>query len=348
MEFVERYAPRAKLIILALACGTGWACSGEHVSTTVDPQTGRYSTSFPRGDRSSQLVDALPGVRMLSSVSFYRQASFDAQDAWPADQPVTDRVWRVADTVTTFSESVVGSGIILQFSDSRIALLTSAHVVTFDDTVTTYYHHEGEPVGISAFAVKVRQRNFVAEVPGADALEVLARDDRLDIAIVGQTIDTRDTMIPVFPLPVGKADDLAWGSFVYSVGYPVGLRMVSSGTVSQPNRDKDGSFLTDIAFNRGMSGAAVLAARSHDTTLEWVGVVTSGAASTEYLLTPDVDQLYEGSTSGEPYEGTAYASRVKRIRYGVSMAVSVDAVKQLAEENRAVFRRRGYHLSILN
>jgi len=291
---------------------------------------------------------ALPSIRMLSSIGFYRQADFSSPDIWPVDRPITDRIWRVADTVTTFSQSVVGTGTVLQYSLNRIALLTSAHVVTFDDTLTTYYLRDGEPVGVRTFAVKIRQRNYVADIPGAGSLEILARNDRDDIAIVGETVDTRGAMIPVFPLPTGRGDDLTWGSFVYVVGYPVGLRMVSSGIVSQPRRDDQNAFLTDVVFNRGMSGGAVLAARSGGASLEWVGIVTSASANTEYILAPNSEKLRDDLTSGEPYEGEILVKRDQRIRYGVTIAVSIDAIRKLARENRASLVRRGYHLSIFD
>lgn len=315
--------------------------SGEKVSRF-------YSTAFPGPGQEDNLSSALPSIRMLSSVGYYRQANFSAPDGWPADRPVTDRIWRSADTVSTFSQSVVGTGTILQASRNRIALLTSAHVVTFDDTLTTYYIEDGDPVGIRTFAVRIRQRNYVADIPGAGSLEVLARNDRDDIAIVGQAIETRGLTVPVFPLLPGRGGDLAWGSFVYVVGYPVGLRMVSSGIVSQPHRDDRNAFLTNLVFNRGMSGGAVLAARSGGAPLEWVGIVTSASASTEYILTPEIGKLHDDSRSGEPYEGEIFVKRDQRIRYGVTIAVSIDAIRKLARENRASLLRRGYHLSILD
>lgn len=285
---------------------------------------------------------------MLSSVAYYRQASFTRPSGWPADQQITDRIWRAADTVTTFSQSVVGTGTVLQASLDRFALLTSAHVVTFEDTIKTYFIVNDDPVGIKAFAVRVNQRNYVADIPGAGSLEVLARNDRDDIAIIGQTINTQALMIPVFSLPPGHGRDLTWGSFVYVVGYPVGMRMVSTGIVSQPERDDQNAFLTDVVFNRGMSGGAVLAARSEGSSLEWVGIVTSSSANTEYVLEPDVENLHEDLQSGAPYEGEMYARRIQRIRYGVTMAVSIDAIRKLARENRVSLQRRGYRFNIFD
>ncbi|HUF07931.1 MAG TPA: serine protease [Rhodothermales bacterium] len=336
-----------RVIILAAATCAGLACSVAQTVDLAQDEGGKYSTSFPGPGRTASLDPALQSVRMISSIGFYRQADFTSASGWPADRPITDRIWKNADTVTTFTESVVGTGTVLQFSRSRLALLTSAHVVTFDDTVTTYYRDERGETGVRSFAVKVKQRNYVADIPGTGDLEVLARNDGLDIAIVGQSINTRDLIVPVFPLPPGKARDLDWGSFVYVIGFPAGLRMVTSGIVSQPSRDRDASFVTDVLFNRGMSGGAILAARSGGATLEWVGIATSGSATTEHMLAPNEKHLHEGLTSGEPYEGEVFISRAQRIRYGVTMAVSIEAVRKLAADNRAHLLRRGYSLSVL-
>ena len=340
---------RLFIILIAATSCVGLGCSSERAAVSDNQPVSRlYSTSFPGHGLEGSLADALPSVRMLSSVAYYRQASFASPNGWSADRPITDRVWRAADTVTTFSQSVVGTGTVLQGSLNRLALLTCAHVVTFEDTIKTYFIVNDEPVGIKAFAVKVNQRNYVADIPGAGSLEVLARNDHDDIAIVGQTIDTEGMMIPVFSLPPGRGGDLTWGSFVYVVGYPVGLRMVSTGIVSQPERDDQNAFLTDVVFNRGMSGGAVLAARSEGSSLEWVGIVTSSSANTEYVLEPDVENLREDLHSREPYEGEIYARRIQRIRYGVTIAVSIDAIRKLAQENRVSLQRRGYRLNIFD
>lgn len=335
-------------LLAALVCVAGIGCAGEQaVRSTDDPGT-RYATAFPSAGNEFDMEPVMPSIRMLSSVAFYRQASFVSDVGWPVERQITDGIWQAADTISTFTNSVVGTGTVLQFSMQRIALLTSAHVVTFKDTLTTYYYRDGERAGIRAFAVKMRQRNYVAEIPGADALEVLARDDRLDVAIIGQTIRTRDTIQPTFPLRTGDAGDLDWGSFVYVIGFPVGLRMVSAGIVSQPMRDSDGSFLTNVVFNRGMSGAAVLAAKPGESALEWVGIITSGSASTELTLSPGEQDVYDESVAEEPYEGEIFVSKIQRIRYGITMAVSVNALRKFASDHEDALRRRGFRLSLLD
>ena len=333
--------------IVLMVSGSNLACSTEHVVTRSAAADFGYTTGFPGPNDGFDIEAALSAVQMLSSVGYYKQASFSNPTAWPKNRKLSADVWEMADTVSTFTNEVFGTGTVVQFSGGRVAVVTSAHVVSFRDTITTYHDIDSVSAGIRAIAILVKQRNYLVEIPGADALEVLARDDKLDIAILGQPITTDDMEARVSTLPTGAAGDLKWGSFVYAFGYPVGFKMVSSGLVSQPMRNNSGSFLTNVVFNRGMSGAAVLAARPGSSVLEWVGVMTSGAATTEYHLTPEPKFDDDEPVRGEPYEGDSFVSKVQRIRYGVSTSVSIEAVKRLALTNRSVLDRRGYELTIL-
>jgi hypothetical protein len=97
-----------------------------------------------------------------------------------------------------------------------------------------------------------------------------------------------------------------------------------------------------------MSGAPVFAARHGGSSLEWVGIATSGSAASDYMLIPDEKAVQEGIMSGEPYEGEIHVHQAQRIRYGVTMGVSIEAALTLAQDNRDALVRRGYRLNILN
>jgi hypothetical protein len=121
--------------------------------------------------------------------------------------------------------------------------------------------------------------------------------------------------------------------------------MITSGVVSQPERDDDHAFLVDVVFNLGMSGAPVFARRKESAVYEWVGVVTSGSAGSEYILVPSTKEAQRSIETGDPFEGDVFASRVKRLRYGITMAVSVESVQQLVEDNSGWLYLKGYRLT---
>ena len=72
--------------------------------------------------------------------------------------------------------------------------------------------------------------------------DVLAIDNLNDIAILGSEINEGDLdRVKVFPYPSGKSKELEWGSFVYIMGYPLGLQMITRGIVSNPTKAKNGN-----------------------------------------------------------------------------------------------------------
>ena len=85
-------------------------------------------------------------------------------------------------------------------------------------------------------------------------------DEKNDIAILSKEFSTPPKLhIPVFRYPIGKARELEWGSFIYLIGYPKGYKIITKGIVSDPDRDRQGSFLIDALFNSGLSGGILLA-----------------------------------------------------------------------------------------
>ena len=178
-------------------------------------------------------------------------------------------------------------------------------------------------------AVKVRQQTYLPGIDRGQDLSLLAVDEKVDIALLTQDYRPTVESQPVFPMPTGSAVDLEWGSFVYVLGYPTGRAMITSGIVSQPDRNDDHGFLLDIVFNKGMSGGPVFARRRGSSEFECVGLVTSGSAGRELLVVPDRDDARPTLDSGEPYTGDIFARETRRLHYGVTVGVAVESVRRL-------------------
>lgn len=322
------------------------ACSSGQQAVESEP-VATYLRDVPEDWEIPDFERMLESVRLIRSIAYYRQANFDSTTSFDPGQPGAD-MWSEADTVSVFTREASGTGTILQYSDGRIAILTAAHVVGFPDTVATYYIDNGVRTGVNAMAVKVRQENFVADLGEIRRLELLASDPGLDIAVLGQSATASELTPSSLTVRAGSASDLDWGSHVYVMGYPAGYAMMTSGLVSQPGRSQNEGFLLDIPFNRGMSGAPVIAHRGDPAVFEWVGMVTSGAAGSEYLLVPEVEQAQRSIESGEPFTGEAFASHFRRLRHGVTIAVSIEAVIDLIERNRPYLRSSGYTFEVDN
>jgi hypothetical protein len=77
---------------------------------------------------------------------------------------------------------------------------------------------------------------------------------------------------------------------------------------------------------------------------EVVGITTSAAAETETVLVPERDRDYDETV---PYEGRIYVANKKSLTYGVTRAISAEAILGLIQENREMLMKRGYDFTEL-
>ncbi len=308
---------------------------------------GSYDTAFPSAETGQLIEQAFRSVRRVNSVAYYREHTFGPIDAVrPEDLSVMDLEAGSLEPVY-FRDTASGTGIALPAGEDHVAVLTSAHVVHFADTILTLY----EPVSdyearVRTVAIKERQVIYLPDVEGADALELLSIDRRADLALVGQRLGGADSKVPPLPFKTGQMDDLQWGSFVYVLGYPAGVKMVTRGLASRPVADNRKSFVIDATFNNGFSGGAVLAIRDGVPNLEWVGVATSSAARTEWALMPSVSEGDIGLDPGRPFRGDIFAVQKKSLRYGITICVSSDAVVEFLERYRETLHSQGFRVEL--
>jgi hypothetical protein len=173
---------------------------------------GKYDSEFPYRGCSAQLEQISESVKMISCIAYYKSMVFPlAAKVRKAD--IHDPFLKEkAEKEIYLNQTASGSATVIFCRDKRIALLTCAHVVDFSDTVFTFYRGEDKKQTefIQSIAVKDRQSNFVAAIPGARNLEILSFDREIDLALVGQRIES--SVIPaatVFSYPMGKAKDLS-------------------------------------------------------------------------------------------------------------------------------------------
>ena len=160
------------------------------------------------------------------------------------------------------------------------------NVVNYPDTIYSFYlDHNGRKTHIlESISIKRKQDNLIRNLPGEGALEIVAIDNELDVALLAGTFTGEIDGFPVLPYPPGKATDLEWGSFVYIFGYPAGHQMVTHGIVSNPVPTRNNEFIIDASFNTGISGGAVLAIRDGVPNFELVGIAKSVSAKYSNVL----------------------------------------------------------------
>jgi hypothetical protein len=181
---------------------------------------------------------------------------------------------------------------------------------------------------LESVSIRTRQRNLVLGLAEPETFRIIARDSALDIAVIGVDLKVDDPGdMRVLDIRRGDPSRLAWGSFVYVLGYPRGFPMVTRAIVSDPNRGRDNSFLLDGLFNRGISGGLILAVRGDTEQLEWVGMAMAASAQHEFILLPD-DGRVEETGMLMPYDGRLHIERVTRIDYGITFSVPMTSIRR--------------------
>ncbi|MBT8399210.1 MAG: hypothetical protein KJO98_01940, partial [Rhodothermia bacterium] len=145
---------------LLIGCASTSAPSGSQ-----GKGAGKYDTVFPSAETGRLIEQAFQSVRMVNSVAYYREYTFGAVDAVrPEDLSVMDLEAGSLEPVF-YRDTASGTGIALTAGEDRLALLTSAHVVHFADTILALYEPgpDGE-ANVRMAAVKERQVIFLPGV----------------------------------------------------------------------------------------------------------------------------------------------------------------------------------------
>lgn len=240
-----------------------------------------------------------------------------------------------------------GTAIVIHNRDNLIGMLTARHIITSPDTLYEY-REEGRPY-LQSVTIKNSQVNWLFDAPYIGNFEVLAHDETADLAVIGTKVDpdnletTVREQFPVFPHPFGRPDRLRVGTFTYSLGFPRGYPMITTGIVSQTSRDRHHSFVTDALFNPGFSGGAVVAINGGIPAFEWIGLARSTSASREWYVVPEIGAASE-HIGQRPYHGDLFLEEKAMIHYGITHIISSTRIKNMLEDNAIQLLSKGYNI----
>ncbi|MCU7497098.1 MAG: trypsin-like peptidase domain-containing protein [Ignavibacteria bacterium] len=309
---------------------------------------GRYDSEFPNRNCSKQLEEISESIKLLNSVAYYRTIYFSPESHVERSMINSEAIRKYGTRIEYMDNTASGTATVIFYNFKRVAVMTCAHVVNFEDTLVTYFR--GPDGGVSkyvqSYAVKERQTNYIADFPDDGELDIISINPALDVAILGKELSHEpDEKISVFSYPLGEAKELEWGSFVYVFGYPMGYKTLTKAIVSSPNRDKSGSFIIDAVFNRGFSGGIILAVRNGIPNFELVGMIKALFADYEYVVRPPKDYSIEQYDPLVPYNKELYVERRMNIKYGLSKAIPVESIRQYFIDNESLFSSRGYNFN---
>jgi len=340
---------RALPLFLALlgSMASTTACGGGSGFERV--LSGSYRTGFPSTDTSGQLTRLFQAVKQTQVIATYDVYYFSEENAPTRLDFQREHVVQRAVLTSSLTDARGATAIALSRSSRGVVLLATSHAVFRPDTVIEYF---GSPTGadrdpgrkIRSLSIKNSQVNWVLDLPGARAFDLLAWDEHEDLALIGFPLLAEDDLEDVRPIPIraGNPADLAPGSFVYILGYPASFRMVSSG-IATPLDDGKGSFVTDGNWNQGVSGGAIVALRGGAERLELVGMARAASAQREQRLMPSEVDL-EKHDPAVPYDGPVFVEEVLRIQYGVTLSVPMTTIRSFIARSAPQLRDAGYLL----
>ena len=323
-------------------------CSS-YMYDTVYPTLGdgKYDSEFPYKSSSNELTKLSETIQRLSATAFYKIYIFDEKSKLELSDLSGKNLQKIAVTEAYANNSSAGSAVTVFSENGNIALLTCAHTITFPDTIIAYQiDKEGKTTNfVESISIIEKEVIYIAGFPEGSRVDILAKDDQKDIALVGKKYSSLSNInLPAFKYPIGKAKELEWGSFVYLFGYPLNYKIITKAIVSSPRKDENGSFVVDAVVNPGFSGGVVLAIRDGVPNFELVGIVQWVPEEDENLLYPEELKGHLNYNPVVPYKGNIFVRKHKSIKYGIAKVIPVESIMAFLLENKSYLNSKGFYI----
>ena len=321
--------------ILFLGCS-----SSSNITPVFKPNDNRYTSAYPDRNISEKLESIHHSVQRVISTVQYKV--YDLHDkSLTYDNIFNSNLDSLAPKSTVASESNAGTAISILRNNKYTVFITAAHVITSPDTLYSFQENnrKGRQAVVRSVSVKKDQNIYLFDQGLLFGLETVAVDPEKDLALLFAKNKSNLTA-PVLSIQTGTAKNLAWGSVIYIMGYPLGNAMVTNGIVSSPDYDKRGSFLTDALFNHGISGGIIIGSNDSYKTFEWVGMASTSSVRKQHFLIPNPleNKFYQNL---DAYMDTSYVMEMNFINYGVSKTISIENILQFIYDNEKKLNKLG-------
>lgn len=307
---------------------------------------GKYDSEFPTKSPSKYLEDISKTIRIINSINSYETYIFSEESAVTLDNIMKDGFEKKAVKSFQSNNTMSGTGTIIYKQGKNVAVLTCSHVVSFPDTVISYFKNKnGSSRFIKRVSIQKSRVSYISDFPDGGEVYLLCIDKNNDVALLGRKYNEYPVrQLEPFSGKIGSAEELEWGTFVYLFGFPMLNKMVTTAVVSSPNKDLKHSFLLDASFNRGFSGGIVVAIRDGVPNFELVGMITSVPAENYYMLTPAEKDDEDELDTESPYSGDIYIQNRSNIIYGVTRAISIETIKNFLTKNKEYLELQDFHI----
>jgi S1-C subfamily serine protease len=314
------------------------SCKVSNVEVNKPSADNKYDSEYPSSSISNKIEELSKSIKKIDVIAFYATYYFPADDSIKVDNIDDNLLNDYKKSMKIDHESVIGSASVIFKTNNKVGLLTCAHTVDFNDTI--YHYKNSEHKYLNAISIKLRQQVHISGHIKGEPVQVIAKNEKHDIALLVKETEDTDNFT-ILKTPIGKCQDLQWGTVVYVLGYPLGHLMVTRALVSINDKIKSGYFLTDALFNQGISGSPVFAIRDGGDNFELVGMASSASAQTKAVLTPD-DMNRKNHSTGELYTGNIFVDISPLINYGVTFSVTIDEISIFIQSNDKILSREGF------
>lgn len=307
----------------------------------------KYDTEFPYRDSSPVLEKVAETIHRISSIAFYEAYVYNKNSKLKLKDINTDNLEANAIEKIFFNKTSSGTGTTIYSENRKLALLTCNHIVNYPDTIITYWADKNGAVTnfVKSISVKKNENIYAVGFPQLSKLKIIASDKKSDLALLGVTFSVDyPGKFPVFSFPIGKSNQLDWGTFVYLFGFPMNYKMLSRAIVSKPNNNNGGLFLIDGVVNRGFSGGLVLAIRDGIPNIELVGIIRSVPKDILYSLQPEELKNNRRYDPLVPYKGNIYLNAEERIKYGITEVISTEMIEKFLTSHQEQISKEGFGL----
>ncbi len=297
--------------------------------------------------RNSKLVETIniisPSIIKIDVLGFYKTWYFGEEKFMLLEKIDYNKIDEECVFSEITSETISGTAIVLSSTNEISGMITCAHVVDYPDTVVTY-HNTNKSI-VRSISIKQQQNIYVSGKSIDNKIEIIAMDEKSDLAFLKRTISTNEMIPPSFSLKKGKVEKLEWGSKIYVLGYPLGKFMITEGIVSV-NKSTNKRFISDALFNRGISGSPVFGLQDESSDYVWLGMASSAASqSFDYLEPKDSREGYQNFNE-DVYQG-AIVKNKQLINYGVTYSISIEEIVTFVANNRMAISRAGFDADLI-
>lgn len=335
------------IIISSLFLGLFFGCTKTvYISDNNRIIDGLYDSEFPNIPTVDYLEEIHKSVKLVNAMASYKGYDLPLSGGLIRSELNDSLVKQKAVMERYLNSPASGTATVIYHDNSKVALLTCAHIVSFPDTIVTYFlDKQGKRTPfVQSVYYKIRQSLTVTGLPEVNDYDILAVDEKKDIAVIGKKYSKSQQMnVRDFDYPKGRAKELKAGTFVYLFGFPRGERMVTTAIVGRANRDRGHGFIVDAPVHSGISGGLVLAIRDGVPNFELVGMIFAVAAQSISYLGPNNATDPTEFDVGHPYFGDIYINSTRQIVYGITYAVSIEAIEIFIDNNKVSFEAKGFN-----